>query len=73
MGNWEVRMGSALAGNYSIGGIVTAYPWYCPECGREEYGLDDDEEPKACSSCGADMCKLEPESEDGSDLQKGEK
>ncbi len=49
---------------------MATYHWYCPDCGREDYDYPDDEEikePRVCNSCGAELCKLEPESEEDSD------
>lgn len=46
---------------------MATYHWYCPECGREDY--EDPEEtkaPKVCDSCGAELCKMESESDDES-------
>jgi len=51
---------------------VTAYPWYCPDCGREDYGYEEeDKEPKLCGSCGAELCWLEKEPEEESGSKPG--
>lgn len=52
---------------------MTTYNWYCPECGREDYGIPEDEEaPPRCKHCEVDMCKLEPEDTDESEGEEGE-
>jgi predicted RNA-binding Zn-ribbon protein involved in translation (DUF1610 family) len=53
-----------------IGGTVATYHWYCPDCGREDYDYPEDEEPtepRVCSACGAELCKLDAEIEQDSD------
>jgi hypothetical protein len=51
---------------------VSAYPWYCPDCGREDYGYeDDDKKPKICSECGGELCRVETEPKEKSDSEPG--
>jgi rRNA maturation endonuclease Nob1 len=46
---------------------MATYNWYCPECGREDYeDFEEAKPPKVCDTCGAELCKMEPESDDES-------